>query len=51
MSDPQSKHTQTIRLLRLEAQLARCQNALEAARAQIAQMQQRAKAKAKKEQK
>jgi signal transduction protein with GAF and PtsI domain len=37
------------RILQLEAQLARCQNALEAARAQIAQMQQRAKNKAKKE--
>jgi hypothetical protein len=38
-----------MRLLRLEAQLTQCQNALEAARAQIAQLQQRAKNKAKKE--
>lgn len=38
-----------MRMLLLEAAYARCQNALEAARAQIAQMQQRAKAKAKKE--
>ncbi len=38
-----------VRVLRLEAALASCQNALEAARQQIAQLQQRAKAKAKKE--
>jgi hypothetical protein len=39
------------RVLKLESQLAQCQNALEAARRQIAQHQQRAKAKAKKERK
>jgi hypothetical protein len=36
-----------VRVLKLEAALASCQNALEAARHEIAQLKQRAKAKAK----
>lgn len=37
------------RVLKLESQLAQCQNALEAARQQLTEIKRRAKAKAKKE--